>query len=88
MTVEISTDGIEEDDIKEICQVFNVDYNNNNLKEKNSFKGDNISLKLSQQKIKDKFIETIKKEEEKQNLEDLVINVKKLDNWKKRNGNN
>ena len=84
MTVEISTDGIEEDDIKEICQVFNVDYNNNNLKEKNSFKGDNISLKLSQQKIKDKFIETIKKEEEKQNLEDLVINVKKLDNWKKK----
>ena len=99
MTVELSTDEIEEDDIKDICQVFNVDYKDNEKEENNKEKDnkekenknintifENSLLRLgdsSQKKLTEKLEEKAKNKEEKEQLEGLMENLKKLNNYKK-----
>ena len=94
MTVELSTDEIEEEDIKDICQVFNVDYKDNEKEENNKEKDnkninsifENSLLRLdnnSQKKLTEKLEEKAKNKEEKEQLEGLMENLKKLNNYKK-----
>ena len=96
MTVEISTDEIEENDIKDICQVFNVNYEDNEKEEKGKEKekeNNNINsifegslLRLddkSQKKLADKLEEKAKNNEDKEQLEGLMENLKKINNYKR-----
>ena len=96
MTVEISTDEIEENDIKDICQVFNVNYEDNEKEEKGKEKekeNNNINsifegslLRLddkSQKKLADKLEEKAKNNEDKEQLEGLIENLKKINNYKR-----
>ena len=94
MTVEISTDEIEENDIKDICQVFNVNYEDNEKEEKGKEKENNSInsifegslLRLddkSQKKLADKLEEKAKNNEDKEQLEGLVENLKKINNYKR-----
>ena len=93
LTVEISADEIEEDDIQEICQVFKVNYKDGDQEKKNKIK-ENKSLNLlgsslvkfgekSQKKISDKLVERLNNNEEKNQLEELMQNLKKLNICKK-----
>ena len=96
MTVEISTDEIEENDIKDICQVFNVNYEDNEKEEKGKekekennsinsiFEGSLLRLDdKSQKKLADKLEEKAKNNEDKEQLEGLVENLKKINNYKR-----
>ena len=94
MTVEISTDEIEENDIKDICQVFNVNYEDNEKEEKGKEKENNSInsifegslLRLddkSQKKLADKLEEKAKNNEDKEQLEGLMENLKKINNYKR-----
>ena len=94
MTVEISTEEIEEDDIKEMCEIFKINYEDNNGNDiKNKIK-DNNSLNIlegslsklndkAQKKIADKLEENLENEEEKNQLNDIRKNLKKLNSYKK-----
>ena len=93
MTVEISTDEIEEDDIKEMCEIFKVNYEENENDIKNKIK-ENKSLNIlegslsklndkTQKKIADKLEENLENEEEKNQLNDIRKNLKKLNSYKK-----
>ena len=88
MTVEITADEIDENDINEICQVFKVNYEEGDQEKKNKFK-ENKSLNLlassliklgekSQKKISDKLEQKLNNNDEKNQLEELVQNLKKL----------
>ena len=96
MTVEISTDEIEENDIKDICQVFNVNYEDNEKEEKGKekekennsinsiFEGSLLRLDdKSQKKLADKLEEKAKNNEDKEQLEGLMENLKKINNYKR-----
>ena len=93
MTVEISTEEIEEDDIKEMCEIFKINYEDNGNDIKNKFK-ENNSLNIlegslsklndkAQKKIADKLEENLDNEEEKNQLNDIRKNLKKLNSYKK-----
>ena len=88
VTVEITADEIDENDINEICQVFKVNYEDVDQEKKNKFK-ENKSLNLlassliklgekSQKKISDKLEEKLNNNDEKNQLEELLQNLKKL----------
>ena len=96
MTVEISTDEIEENDIKDICLVFNVNYEDNEKEEKGKekekennsinsiFEGSLLRLDdKSQKKLADKLEEKAKNNEDKEQLEGLMENLKKINNYKR-----
>ena len=96
MTVEISTDEIDENDIKDICQVFNVNYEDNEKEEKGKekekennsinsiFEGSLLRLDdKSQKKLADKLEEKAKNNEDKEQLEGLMENLKKINNYKR-----
>ena len=94
MTVEISTDEIDANDIKDICQVFNVNYEDNEKEEKGKEKENNSInsifegslLRLddkSQKKLADKLEEKAKNNEDKEQLEGLMENLKKINNYKR-----
>ena len=89
MTVEISADDIDEDDIKEICQVFKVNYENEDNKNKRnknmSFLANSIVKfnEKSQKKITDKLENNLKNEGEKNQFEELLQNLQILNNCKK-----
>ena len=96
MTVEISTDEIDANDIKDICQVFNVNYEDNEKEEKGKekekennsinsiFEGSLLRLDdKSQKKLADKLEEKAKNNEDKEQLEGLVENLKKINNYKR-----
>ena len=94
MTVEISTDEIDENDVKDICQVFNVNYEDNEKEEKGKEKENNSInsifegslLRLddkSQKKLADKLEEKAKNNEDKEQLEGLMENLKKINNYKR-----
>ena len=92
MTVEISTDEIDENDVKDICQVFNVNYEDNEKEEKGKennsinsiFEGSLLRLDdKSQKKLADKLEEKAKNNEDKEQLEGLMENLKKINNYKR-----
>ena len=96
MTVEISTDEIDANDIKDICQVFNVNYEDNEKEEKGKekekennsinsiFEGSLLRLDdKSQKKLADKLEEKAKNNEDKEQLEGLMENLKKINNYKR-----
>ena len=91
VTVEISADDIDEDDINDICQVFQVNFEEDEKKKKNK---NNLNMSIlansmiklsdkSQKKITDKLGEKLTKEEEKKQLEELLQNLQQLNNCKK-----
>ena len=94
MTVEISVDDFGENDMKDIYQVFNANNEENNEKEENNKFKENKSfgllgssfLKLndkSQKILADKLEQKMKNTEEKEQLENLMENLKKINLYKK-----
>ena len=94
VTVEITVDDIGQDELKELCQVFTVDYvdNKTKKKEKPSLKIENKSIRYlakslvrfdnkAQKKITDKLEENCKNEKEQFNL--LKERIEQLNTYKK-----
>ena len=88
VTVEITIDDIEEEDIKEICQVFKVNYDDEKEK-KNLKKSINLLasslIKLndeSQKKITNKLEQNINNNDEKNQLKELMEQITKINIYK------
>ena len=96
VTVEITVDDIGQDELKELCQVFTVDYvdNKTKKKEKPSLKIENKSIRYlakslvrfdnkAQKKITDKLEENCKNKNEKEQFNLLKERIEQLNTYKK-----